>query len=74
MSERNDSLKRNYATHHKLNEKQVVDLYEAFKRRQKDEFELARYYKISLSAVYDIIGGRSWRWLNLKPLYRKEMD
>lgn len=71
--ESNDSFKRNYATHSKLKEEQVRALYEAFKRRQKDEFELAQIYDVSVSTVYNIVRGRSWRWLGLKPVYRKEM-
>ena len=71
--ESNDSFKRNYATHYKLDEGKVRALYEAFKKRQKDEFELAQIYDISVSTVYNIVRGRSWRWLGLEPVYRKEM-
>jgi len=71
--ESNDSFKRNYATHHKLDEGKVIALYEAFKKRQKDEFELAQIYDISVSTVYNIVRGRSWRWLGLEPVYKKEM-
>lgn len=70
--ESNDSFKRNYATHHKLDEGKVRALHEAFRKRQKDEFELAQIYDISVSTVYNIVRGRSWRWLELPPIYRKE--
>lgn len=64
---------RNYATNHSLSEHQVLEIYNAFKNFKCDEYELAENYKVSVSTIYNIIRGRSWRWLNLKPLYRKEM-
>ena len=63
---------RNYATHHKLSEHQVQKIYNAYRDGLHDEFDLARNYGVSLTAIYDIVLGRSWRWLNLKPLYKRE--
>lgn len=71
--ERNDSFKRNYATNHILTEHQVEKIYQAFKSFQCDEYELAEKYKVSVSTIYNILRGRSWRWLGLSPIYRKEM-
>lgn len=70
---RNSSFKRPYATHHILNEHKVEEIYNAFKNFKCDEYELAERYGVSVSTIYNIIRGRSWKWLNLQPLYRKEM-
>ena len=70
--ESNDLWKRNYATNNKMDDAKVLALYDAFKRQQKDEFELAQIYGISVSAVYNIVRGRSWKWLGLTPVYRRD--
>ena len=62
-------IKRNYATHHKLSEQQVMKIYQNYKNNIHDEFELAEKFGVSLTTIYDIIRGRSWRWLNLEPIY-----
>lgn len=73
MSERNDSFKRPYATNHVLTEHQVLEIYNAFKNFKCDEYELSEKYKVSVSTIYNIVRGRSWKWLGLVPLYRREM-
>jgi len=63
---------RNYATNHKLDEDKVKKIHKAYKNRTHNEFDLARIYGVSLSTIYNIVLGRSWKWLKLEPLYKKE--
>ena len=63
---------RNYATYSKLKEEQVLKIYALYKACSKDEFELAQEYKVSVSTIFNIIRGRSWRWLNLPAFYREK--
>ena len=63
---------KNYATNKKLTKDEVRQIYKSYKSYKYDEFELAELYDVSVSAIYNIVRGRSWRWLKLKPVYRRK--
>ena len=71
MVEGTVTYKRKYATNSKLTEKQVCEIYQQYVYNHRSEFDLARLYGVSVSTIYNIIRGRSWRWLNLVPFYRR---
>jgi transposase len=50
----------------------VISIYENYKNYKHDEFELAEKFGVSLTTIYDIVRGRSWGWLKLKPVYRRK--
>lgn len=65
-------IKRNYATNKKLDKDKVLQIYKGYQTYKYDEFELAQLYDVSVSTIYNIVRGRSWKWLELKPVYRRK--
>jgi len=65
---------RDYATHSKLTDEEVQRIHEAYSSMKRDEFELAEEYDVSLTTIYNILRGRSWKWLKLSPIYKKNLQ
>ena len=66
-------MNRNYATYSKLREVEVQRIHREYSSSKQDEFELAEAYGVSLTTIYDILRGRSWKWLELPPIYKKDL-
>lgn len=64
--------KKKYATNSKLSKDEVIQIHKEYANYDHDEFELAQLYGVSVSTIYNIVRGRSWTWLNLKPVYRRK--
>jgi len=66
--------KRKYATNSKLSKEEVLQIHKEYKNYDHDEFELAQLYGVSVSTIYNIVRGRSWKWLGLEPVYRRKPE
>ena len=55
----------------RLREPQVRDIYNAYKNKGIAAEELANTYKVSVSTIYRIVWGSTWKWLGFIPVTKK---
>lgn len=62
-----------YPHHTKLKEQQVQNIHHAYSKGQHDVYELAELYGVCVTTIYNIVRGRTWKWLNLPTIYKKDI-